>query len=68
MSATIIRRQRVEYAKDPERHRLAFGPGLGLPALVVEDWTRCPSRNQARSHWLDGTTCRCMEVVPDGDA
>jgi hypothetical protein len=61
MSATVTRRTRTEFAKDPERHRLAFGPGLGLPALTVEDWTACPRKIQARSHWTGPRTCRCHE-------
>lgn len=61
MSATVNRRRRTEFAKDPERHRLAFGPGLGLPALTVEDWTTCPLRIQARSHWTGPITCRCNQ-------
>lgn len=62
MTATIRRTRRdYEPAKDPERHQLRFAAGLGLPALTVEDWTRCPRRSQARSHWTGPTTCRCHE-------
>lgn len=61
MSATVTRRRRTEFAADPERHRLAFGPGIGLPALTVKDWTACPLRILARSHWTGPTTCRCTE-------
>lgn len=66
--ATIGRRERTEFAKDPERFRLEFGAGLGLPALVVDDFRACPKKWMARSHWVNSTTCRCTFVpVTDED-